>query len=179
MCKFLYLILLLTNIGQKGFGQSANSGSSSCNCTVMLDPEYKGSIELYDSPNGRPTQSVRHNTKDEDYVVLTILGKQQGFFKVTMSYAQAGRFTDGWIKPGSPIGVFSRDYKGKGLRIYSTPAKSGKPVYTIKGYATIFFRLTDCAAEGWAKVRFKHNGSFHEGWMAREDQCDNPYTTCN
>lgn len=171
--------MLIFSIQQNGLGQPSERLLTVCNCSVMLDPDYSSPIELYDSPNGQRIQTFRHNLKDEDLIVLAIKGKQAGFFKISVSYALSGYIKDGWIKIGTPIGVFSRDYTGKGLVFYSAADKTSKTVLTMKDYTKIFFKATDCSSYGWLRVRFKHNGSFHEGWIAKEDQCDNPYTTCN
>ena len=33
--------------------------------------------------------------------------------------------------------------------------------------------------DGWVKVRLEYGGRIYEGLISPEDQCDNPYTTCN
>ena len=96
------------------------------------------------------------------------------------SYLIAGEIEEGWIKEDSTIGVYARVYPvGDSLRLMSAPGKSSIAKPLKIAYTTQLFQVIDCNLKGWLKVSILFDGKKNEGWIAPEDQCDNPYTTCN
>lgn len=172
----LLIIIAFHSISFSAFCQLKDT---SCECSVMLDPEFKGSIKVFDYPNGKVVKKIMHNFQEEDFIVFTIKAKRKGFFKVSAEYSINGHIVDGWIKNGNPLGVYARNYDNNRLNFFNLPTRTKEPDYTVKNFEKVFFRISDCGTKGWIKVRFKYNGKDLEGWMPKDEQCDNPYTTCN
>ena len=154
--------------------------SQLCNCSVLLDPEFKGSIDVLKNPGGDRLQSIKHNLKGEDLVTFEVKQKAQGYFFVTADYFISGHIVDGWIKANDAFGIYVRGYSpGDSLRFRTAPAISAKTIVVVKGYMSKLLPVIDCNPSGWVKVRFRYDGRKYEGWLAPEDQCANPYTTCS
>lgn len=151
-----------------------------CECSALIDPEFLGETEVYDAPYGKLKKKIQQNLKEEDFIVLSITGRQEGFYHVVASYLIAGEIVEGWIKEDSTIGVYARAYPvGDSLRLMSAPGKSSKSQAVKIINNMQFFRVINCNADGWVKVSIQVSGEKYEGWLSPEDQCDNPYTTCN
>jgi hypothetical protein len=178
MIKRILLITFCALILSTSFGQKSNLNAK-CRCSVLVDPSFRGNITVFDSPNGKVKKKIQHNIAEDDFVVLSIIGKQGSFFEVVAEYSIAGHIVDGWIKIDNPVGIFTRNYDGKPLHLFQMPNADNKPVYTIKDYSPLFLKMTDCNINGWIKVKFDHKDSKRQGWLPIEGQCDNPYTTCN
>jgi len=151
-----------------------------CECSALIDPEFKGKLDVYDAPNGKLRKKIQNNLKEEDYILLSIKGRHNGFYYVMASYSIGGQIVEGWIKEDNTIGVYARAYPdGDSLRLMNTPDKST----TLNAVKIInsgqFFPIINCNPEGWAKISVIVSGERYEGWVSPEDQCDNPYTTCN
>jgi hypothetical protein len=54
--------------------------SQICNCFVLLDPEFKGSIDVLKNSGGDRPQSIRHNLKEEDFITFEVKQKAQRHF---------------------------------------------------------------------------------------------------
>lgn len=151
-----------------------------CDCSALIDPEFLRETVVYDAPNGKLKRKIQHNLKEEDFIGLSITGRQEGFYHVVASYLIAGEIVEGWIKEDSTIGVYARVYPvGDSLRLMSAPGKSStsQAIKIINNMQ--FFRIINCNADGWVRVSIQVSGEKYEGWLSPEDQCDNPYTTCN
>jgi len=154
--------------------------SQLCNCSVLLDPEFKGSIDVLKNPGGDRLQSIKHNLKEEDLITFEVKQKAQGYFFVIVNFAIAGHIVDGWVKTNDAFGIYGRAFSpGDSLRFRTAPAISAKTKIVIKEYSTKLLPVIDCSPSGWVKVRLRYGERMYEGWLAPEDQCVNPYTTCN
>jgi SH3-like domain-containing protein len=58
------------------------------------------------------------------------------------------------------------------VRLYSSPSKKSKAITEIRSEEEVI--LLDCAGK-WAKVLYFKTS----GWLAPENQCGSPFTTCN
>lgn len=179
MINQIILLIFLACSFSISCGQKAKT-ITPCNCSALIDPDFTGEIEVYDAPNGKLKKKIQHNPKEEDFIGLSISGSQDGFYQVVASYFIAGEILAGWIKEDSTIGVYARAYPvGDSLRLMNVPEKSST-ARTIKIINNMqFFRIINCNAEGWVKVSIQVGGEKYEGWLSPQDQCDNPYTTCN
>ena len=171
-----FLILLLTIAHFKTEGQS----SSKCNCKALVDVEYKKEIVVFDKPNGEVLKRIMHNIKEEDFLILTIRKDSLDYFYVDISYSiRENTNTRGWIKKTNAIGIYARNYSlGEKLNLYSRPNLTSKIISTIPEWTNQLYVITKCSQE-WAYVKIKYKGQLKEGWLQPDEQCDNPYTTCN
>lgn len=77
-----------------------------------------------------------------------------------------------WIEPRS----LETTSKHNGFQLYSSPNKKST-IYTTKQGR--FLTILGCEGE-WALVEFKtEEGKIIKGWIAPEDQCPNPFTSCS
>ncbi|ALJ01720.1 hypothetical protein DC20_21985 (plasmid) [Rufibacter tibetensis] len=77
----------------------------------MIDPEFKGNIDVYDKPVGKVIAAVKHNFKEEDFTVLSATKQTIGFFYGTLKYSMSGNQVKGWIKKGKYTGIYARNYE--------------------------------------------------------------------
>jgi hypothetical protein len=175
-----YLILLNFVILYKGnaIAQVANS-KKVCNCTILMDPDFKGSVGLFSAPAGKVLKVIRHNFEAEDYLVLHVKESAGKFLYVSANYSIAGFIAKGWIKKDKPIGIYSRDYSPKdSLVLYSSPRNWKNKYLVLKESNSKFLSISDCDGD-WLKVSIEYNNKTYEGWLPPNMQCANPYTNCN
>lgn len=175
MKKFLNYIFLFSLL-TKSFGQT----KSSCNCRAMIDINYKNEVSIFDKPNGKIIQKLKHNFEEEDYLTLTILKDSADYYKVNISYSiKENSNLIGWLKKSNNIGTFAKNYSPKEkLNLYTKPNKKSKIKSIIPNWTNQLYIIKKCD-EKWVYVKIKYKGVAKEGWLEPEKQCDNPYTTCN
>lgn len=143
---------------------------------VFLSLSCKKPIPMYKTASKQKViKYLGHNFKEEDYLLFTIKNSNDSMYYVEAFYAIAGNNKKGWISKGVKIGIFSKIYKGK-LSVYNFPdRKSNK---TSLSYMSDELSVMDYR-DGWLKVKIFIKGNNVIGWLAPEDQCSNPYTTCD
>ncbi|MBS1652914.1 MAG: hypothetical protein JSU07_12985 [Bacteroidetes bacterium] len=149
--------------------------NSQCS-SILIDPQYKGGIKIYDKPGGNQIKIVKHNFTNEDFLFATIYDENDSMFYVTVSYEISGDIANGWIKKGDKLGIYTKYYTA--LALYTEPNKESKVKIIIKKYTNSLFEVASCKNH-WLKVLTKIKGKKICGWLAPEFQCANPYTTCN
>ena len=107
--------------------------------------------------------------------------KKKDFFKVkTASAFNEEKTSEGWIAIKN-VGVYLRPRNEEEIiPIYDNPIKNS--VYkNINGRKPEFFNLINIIdiKEKWLKIKYIENKSIKEGWLNYENQCSNPYSTCN
>src|SRR5687768_7228343 len=81
-----------------------------CNCSVFIDPDYKGKINVLTAPNGGLQKTIRHDFKNEDYIILDVKEWAGDFLYVYANYSINGAITKGWVRMNNAIGIYTRDY---------------------------------------------------------------------
>ena len=161
MWKF-YLIFLLLFIKQTICGQT----TSICSCEGLVDTDYKGLISIYDKPNGKIKFRIKHDFKNEDYLIFTINKSWQDYFNVTLSYAINGKAVSGWVKKNKYLGTYPRAYS-EGVRLYSKPDTSYKVIGIILPENAELAQILNCT-NNWTYVRLKIKGQIKKaGWHMR------------
>jgi hypothetical protein len=177
--NFFKIVFVLLFIFNQISGQTQSKGIKKCNCTVLLNPDYTGSINLYQSPNGKSSTEIRHNERDEDYIIFEVKKSTDRYFFVSANYSINGYIADGWIKKSNLLGVYSRKYEeNDSLVLYKFPDRNLEANSVIKKYNIEFLKVIDCDYN-WVRVQFKIGDKIYSGWIPPEMQCNNPYTTCN
>ncbi len=167
------IIILLTCSCSYVFTQNKQK----CEACVFLDPNFKGTKALYDKPNGKIIKIVQHNFKEEDYIGFEILYRNDSMFYVSAYYAIKGFISKGWIKKDKHIGIYSSAYNCS-LKLYIKPTKKSRISYIIKEYDPKMLIVIDCF-RNWLKVKTTVRGKIYIGWMSRDMQCCNVYSTCS
>jgi len=165
----LFCLLTINAIGQK---------ISSCACRGIIDPDYKGFVSIYDKPNGITTKSIKHDLKNEDYLVFKIDKVTDSFFHVKLEYAINGKSFQGWISKSKHLITYLRNYDSA-ISLYSKYNTSSKVKAVIPSSSSSSFQIIDCK-ENWIYIKeIIRKSHKSEGWLKSEDQCANPYTTCS
>src|SRR5436189_6126793 len=118
MKLFNLLFLLLT------FNATAQKATT-CACEGFVDLEYKGSILLFDKPNGILLKKLKHDFKKEDYLIFDIDKAIDSFFHVNIQYAINGKSYKGWINKTKYLATFIRNYDTT-ISLYSKPGLTSK-----------------------------------------------------
>ena len=173
MTRQILTILLLTFL-LNSLGQT----SQKCSCSAIIDTEYKGDVLLFKNPNGENAQKLRHNLKDEDFLVLKIIKDSSDFFFVDISYSIKDNTTKrGWIKKFDKIGTYARNYSNT-LQLYSNPNSKSKVQTIVSEYIPELYIVKKCS-DKWVFVTINYKGQSFSGWLHPDKQCANPYSTCN
>lgn len=141
-CSLLFLILTSATKAQS---------SKECNCSALIDVDYKGYIVIYDRPNGKVIKKLNHNFKNEDFLVLTIRKEVFNFLKVEIFYSLTeNNHVIGWIKKNKAVGVYARNYDDKyPLFLYSKPDSKSKVLSVIPTWTNQLYTISKCFKK-WA-----------------------------
>lgn len=170
--KAACLFLLVLAVGCQ---QPAATESTACNCGALLIPNHV-QVPVYDRPNGNVAAQVMNDTLEEDYVVMSIEQYKDQWLKVSAAQAISRKEAEGWL-PAHWAGIYSAIYTGP-LSLYSQPDSGAAVKQVVKEWYNDLWPIVSCQGQ-WLYVRLKKDGQVSEGWLAPDDQCDNPYTTCN
>lgn len=177
MIKLFWVLFVIAPFNMNAVAQN-NSSISKCNCSILIDPEYKGWVSVLTVPGGKLLQRIQHNFKSQDFLTLTISESSGDYFHVLASYSiDDGPDTKGWVKASKIIGIYSANYS-ENLILYDRPHSNGKKVVVVKEYINTFLKVVGCHQK-WLKIELNYKGKKFVGWMPPEMQCDNPYTTCS
>lgn len=171
--KILISILLVISCSYL-FAQS----KIKCDACVFLNPDFKGKKALYDRPNGIIIKYLKHNFKEEFYINLDILDKNDSMFYVRAYCHSDGTTIKGWIIKDNIIGIYSRGYIGNPLTLYSQPNLKSKSIYRFNDNISNMYIVIDCIGQ-WLKVKTRYKGKLYIGWMSPDMQCCNVYSTCS
>ena len=169
--RILPLFLILLSLNTK-------AQITKCSCEGFIDLNYKGNIILYAKPHGKIIQSLQQHLKEEDNLMFNIEKMSGNFFYVRIIYAINGTEYSGWIAKESYLQTYVRAYSAS-IAVLSSPNPQSRSKMILKPATTHCFTIIGCKGNflkiRWLKNKFKT----FEGWIKREDQCANPYTTCS
>jgi uncharacterized protein YgiM (DUF1202 family) len=142
----------------------------------VMDNDPKG-LNVRETPdkNGRILGSL---VKGEDEIMVEITATSgTGWLK--FANAEGGASGDaifkgtGWVF-ATMLGTGTKGYPNydSPARLFATPSKKGKVLRQIPAEDEV--TILDCSGS-WAKVRYQGT----TGWLAPENQCGSPFTTCN
>lgn len=155
---------------------SAQNETKTCN--IIIDPDYKGDVIVYDEPYGKQRAVIKQNYKDEDFLIFNITNQTKDFFYGTLEYSISEKKVKGWVKKARYVGVYARNYSGKKLNLYSNPSSQSHVISVIPEWINRLYQVTSYNGN-WAYVEIVYNGQVRKGWLNPDMQCSNPYTTCN
>lgn len=149
--------------------------TNTCNCLVLMDPDFSGKTELYDN-KGNIIKYVKHNFRDEDFIIFRLREDNDSLFNVSAMYTLTNGTSRGWVKKSAVIGTYLTSYTGN-IAIYSEPSKKSNKS-TIPEWTNQLVQVSACKSN-WVKISLWQKGKLYIGWIPPETQCANPYTTCN
>lgn len=142
----------------------------------MLIPKQK-MIPIYKEPNGNIITLIINDTIKEDYYTLQIIKQAKGFSFVKASTARIDTTKTGWIET-KYLGIYSSVYSGT-LKLFTQPDKKSKVKSIIINPPYDLLNVIDCR-DRWLYVKYIDiDKKTKEGWLSPDNQCSNPYTTCN
>lgn len=150
---------------------------SNCNCGTLLIPTQK-LIPIYEKPNGKIITQIINDTIKEDYYSIQIIKQSKGFSFVRASAAIIDTTTKtGWIET-KYLGIYSSVYSDT-LKLFTQPDKKSKVKSVINNPPYDLLNVIDCK-NGWLYIKYLDiDKRTKEGWLSPDNQCSNPYTTCN
>ena len=153
-------------------------GQNNCDYGGTIDWYYFENIPIFDKPNGAIIDSISNDTINEDIIMITIIDSQKDYFKAILILDMSEKSVEGWIKKSGYIGTYARNYSDKILNLYSMPDKNSNVESIVDIWIPELYTITDCK-ENWVKVELIYLNKKYTGWLERDMQCPNPYTTCN
>jgi hypothetical protein len=154
---------------------TAAGASPAAGCDVdayVVDPDPNG-LNVRDTP-GVGGRVVGVIPLDGDGTVLHLVGSNpNGWVQINRAETIGGAVVfekKGWVS-GNMLGVETRGYGTKGVKLYASPGR-GKVVGTIPPETEV--RVAGCDGR---RMRVRHKAL--TGWLNRDDQCPSPVTLCN
>lgn len=173
MKKIAFVFIFLITLDS--YSQSLTRKRVECN--VLVDVDYKGTIDLYDK-KGKVIRKLQNNIAKQDFIVLTIIGRKDSMFRAIATYQVSGDSLEGWIKKNNyNIGVYARNYASE-LNLYQMPDKKSNVKSVVRKYTPELYHVVNYEGD-WLYVYIVIENKKYEGWLEPEMQCANPYTTCN
>lgn len=147
--------------------------------TIFLDPEFAGTVDVFEEPNGRIIKSVQNNIEDDDIVMFDLLQKTDSmYYTIAYSGIDDRILVKGWIYKKNHLGIYSSAYGDKRCSLYEIPSNKGRIIITEKEYNPNMYQVLDVDGK-WLKVQVENGGRMYVGWMPPDMQCANPYSTCS
>ena len=123
--------------------------------------------------------SISNDSINEDFIIMTIIESDIDYFRVILSLPISEIYKESWIKKTRHIGTYARNYgEREKLNLYSKPDKNSKIESIVETWIPELYTVIDCNC-GWVKVKLEYGGKLYKGWLEKDMQCPNPYTTCN
>ena len=145
----------------------------------MIDWQFNDQVYVFDKPYGQVIDSIANDTTNEDFLVITITETHKDYFKVILKRSIAETQKNGWIKKENYIGTYARNYSANSkLQLYSQPDKTSKIESIVNEWIPELYVIIDCK-DDWVKVKLIFENKIFTGWLEKEMQCANPYSTCN
>jgi len=168
-----YIILL---IFAYIFSSCKAQESENCNCSVIMIP--KGiQIPLYSLSNKNEIKiHLLNDTIKEEYYIINIYSQEGKMFKISGAAPHDTVNKNGWIE-SKYIGIYPSIFDE--IKLYSKPDTSSKVMSTIIKPEYYPFNVVKCFGK-WLYVQYVDTDKkTKEGWLSPDNQCSNPYSTCN
>lgn len=140
----------------------------------VTDKDPKGTnIRDTASSKGKAVGKIPKATTDGEQAILEIIGYSNGWLKIRLAESVDGTTFfkgTGWIS-AKKVTANIETNTGKPAALYALPKRSSKRVGTFPNDTLINIVGFDCFG---FKVVYKDK----TGWLAADDTCGNPVTTC-
>lgn len=173
MKRIIFVTIAITALVAAAFPQKTYK---TCDIAAFVRDEDPNGLNVRDSPD-KYGKVIKRLMKGDAEISVEIT-RSAGNGWVEMTNAEHGEGGDifkdkGWVF-ASMLGTGTRGYPNYDApsKLFSTPSKTSRSLTEIASEAELV--VIDCAGK-WAKVRYKQT----TGWLAPENQCGSPFTTCN
>ncbi|MEI7596723.1 MAG: hypothetical protein WCK02_13315 [Bacteroidota bacterium] len=149
-------------------------------CPAIVNWQYKGVVDIYDSPNGKVKQQMKNDSANEDFIYLDLLSQTDSYFYASVYYATKKDSVTGWIKKADYIGAYKRHevLPEMDLILYKDKNKSDANKVIILKWRTSLFTI-EKFSDNWVFVSLHKNGEIFKGWIEKNELCANTYSYCN
>jgi SH3-like domain-containing protein len=173
MKKLILITMAIAALFSTAFSQKT---VKSCDISgYILDTDPNGlNIRATPDKNGKVLTRLIKGSGD---ISLDIIGTSgNGWVKITNAWhgEEGDVFKDtGWVF-ANMLATGTKGYPNYNspVKLYSAASKNSKALKEIRSEEEVI--VIDCAGK-WAKVRYFKT----TGWLAPENQCGSPFTTCN
>ena len=142
-----------------------------CNSDFVLIPMQQ-KIPLFQ--DGKVTQYIINDTVTENYFIGSVYSIDGEYAYIKGGYAFDTTLIEGWIKTDY-IGTYTiLDDK---IPLYVSPDYGSQMVF-IDNPEWYPLKIIKCYSD-WIYVHYIDQYQSLHGWLPKEYQCANPYTTCN
>ncbi len=169
-----YQILLIFTLSL--FSSCKAQESKNYDCSVIMTP--KGiQIPLYSESNRNEIKIyLLNDTVKEEYYNLNIYSQVGQVFKVSGFTPHDTVYKKGWIE-SKYTGIYPSIFDE--IKLYTKPDTTSKVMSTIIKPEYYPFNVIKCHGK-WLYVKYLDTDKgTKEGWLSPDNQCSNPYTTCN
>lgn len=151
-----------------------------CNCfsftnkkgSCLLLPQNK--IVCLTDDYDNVVDSIINDSVNDHFPLISIYDVRDGKAFVNAEFIDDSTKHIGWIDIDN-LGIFLIPDTGNIIKLHKKPIKESIVVDSIINPCWgDYYHFKDCN-EGWLFISEKKK----EGWVAPENQCDNPYTVCN
>jgi hypothetical protein len=147
-----------------------------CNCDAIIIPKNQKIPLYHDTVSHRIAYKMINDTVKEEYYIVSIHAIAHRWAKIDGVTPFDTIPKVGWIET-KYLGIYPGSYTT--LKLYTQPSTRSKIKYIIRKPEYFPLAVINCN-NGWLHVEYKDiKGEVKVGWLAPEDQCANPYTTCN
>jgi uncharacterized protein YecT (DUF1311 family) len=158
---------------------ATSTSTHRCNAEAYIIDKDPNGLNVRNAPSGKG--QIISRIPYSDGTIVHIIDAKKGWFKIDgwQEFNLSTKFnddTEAWIY-GKLLGL---DIVGGGVTLYTQPSTQSpiKGKISRENYQEIK-SLLDCQ-DGWLLVNVKlKDGKKLRGWLAPEEQCANPVTTCN
>lgn len=180
MKKIILILMAITALVSAGYSQkkakAVKSTEKSCDIHAnVLDKDPNGlNVRATPDKNGKILSTL---VKDDTEISLDIIGTAgNGWVKITNAWHgdRGDIFKDtGWVF-ATMLATGTKGYPNYAstAKLYSTQSKTSKVLMQIPSEDEVI--ILDCDGR-WVKVSYKGTN----GWLAPENQCGSPFTTCS
>lgn len=140
----------------------------------VIDPDPNG-VNVRSAPSLK-ARRIGVIPKQKRGTVVDIQASDQGWLQITRGENMEGKVTFkglGWVH-ASRLGVSLQERHKRGTPLYKRAASDSRAVRWFAGPGDNWQATLIACAGGWLKVRIKR----HVGWLAPNNQCGLPWTTC-
>lgn len=152
------------------------SQKNNCSCSAILIPKHI-EIPLYSSMKGNIVENkLINDTITEEYYVLSIIETKKYRSKVKAITPFDTIPKTGWIQT-EYLGIYPSSFSQ--INLYRRPRLKANVKSIIIKPEYYPLNILKCKGD-WLYVTYVDiDKKIKEGWLSPEDQCANPYSTCN
>lgn len=171
--KYILSILLLHSCFsfQK---QNIIESDNSWNALIFLN---QIEIPIYKEQNKKEIlMFIKNDTINEDYYLIEVIKCHNNLAKIkAASGIREKEIIEGWMNV-KDLGIYTRPRNEKGIvPIYQNSNANSLKSELITNEILNIIEIKD----KWFKVAYFENDKWKSGWLSPENQCPNPYSTCN